>query len=463
MDATSASSSLRWPVHIEVRLTDSGANRRSDFVRQEVARFIRENQTGLYIPCVLTGWEDHTLLGTMVDRILVTESSYPGTTISLEQAQMEIHIYAINNDNPFDGQEAINEGGEDVMAANSCELPNAAWEGLWETLVYDEDIKSRLLDYLYATLIFSDANVDSNLISWNRVLLLHGPPGTGKTSLARALAQKVSIRLASRYSRTTLLEINSHSLFSRWFSESGKLVQKLFATVNELADDDDCFVVVLIDEVESLTAARAGAMSGSEPSDALRVVNALLTQLDKLKRRKNVLIISTSNLTKAIDDAFMDRADIVQYIGLPSSDAIYEILRSCLLELMRTGIVEKLDVPTAVLARQPPDADTLAAHEHLRRSVLVGTRLEIMASRCTGMSGRSLRRLPVLSHARYIGLGHQPEHVPQDVSTATDPVNKQEPGPRRGYTCPVELWLDAMDRVIASHEHKGSLVNGHAA
>lgn len=55
-----------------------------------------------------------------------------------------------------------------------------------------------------------------------------------------------------------------------------------------------------IDEVESLTAARAGALSGNEPSDALRVVNALLTQLDKLKHRKNVLVMSTSNLAQAI-------------------------------------------------------------------------------------------------------------------------------------------------------------------
>jgi SpoVK/Ycf46/Vps4 family AAA+-type ATPase len=54
------------------------------------------------------------------------------------------------------------------------------------------------------------------------------------------------------------------------------------------------------DEVESLTAARAGAVAGNEPSDALRVVNALLTQLDKLKRHKNVLVIATSNLPDAI-------------------------------------------------------------------------------------------------------------------------------------------------------------------
>lgn len=54
------------------------------------------------------------------------------------------------------------------------------------------------------------------------------------------------------------------------------------------------------DEVESLTSARNSAMAGTEPSDALRVVNALLTQIDRLKHQKNVLIMATSNLAKAI-------------------------------------------------------------------------------------------------------------------------------------------------------------------
>ena len=48
------------------------------------------------------------------------------------------------------------------------------------------------------------------------------------------------------YPQSRLLEINSHSLFSRWFSESGKLVQKLFGSVMELVEDEDTFVVVLI-------------------------------------------------------------------------------------------------------------------------------------------------------------------------------------------------------------------------
>lgn len=126
-----------------------------------------------------------------------------------------------------------------------------------------------------------------------------------------------------------------------------------------------------------MTAARAGAMAGTEPSDGLRVrihlllsdtmtdiddqvVNALLTQLDKLKHRKNVLVMSTSNLVKAIgtrirhvtiisaahpfplDSAFVDRADIIQYIDLPSREAIYEILRSSLAEIVTRGLVSSV-------------------------------------------------------------------------------------------------------------------------
>jgi len=88
-------------------------------------------------------------------------------------------------------------------------------------------------------------------------------------------------------------------------------------------------------------------------------VNALLTQLDKLKHRKNVLVMATSNLVKAIgmapgfyspitysvpisDTAFVDRADIIQYVDLPPREAIYDILRSSLCEMASKGVVASI-------------------------------------------------------------------------------------------------------------------------
>ncbi len=113
-------------------------------------------------------------------------------------------------------------------------------------LVLESGIKERLLHSASTGLLFSAAGVDTNIIAWNRVVLLHGPPGTGKTSLCQALAQKLSIRLGHRFPAAQLLEINAHSLFSKWFSESGKLVQKLFDHIHELLDDADTLVFVLI-------------------------------------------------------------------------------------------------------------------------------------------------------------------------------------------------------------------------
>ena len=69
------------------------------------------------------------------------------------------------------------------------------------------------------------------------MVLLHGPPGTGKTSLCRALAQKLVIRLGDFFTSGQLVEINSHSLFSKWFSESGKLVQKMFTEIKRLVEN----------------------------------------------------------------------------------------------------------------------------------------------------------------------------------------------------------------------------------
>ncbi|KAF5388166.1 hypothetical protein D9615_000206 [Tricholomella constricta] len=442
-----------WTVHIEVRLRPRAAAR-FETIRNLVQTYVSSfDRIGL--PSTLDGWQDVPELASSVERIVASESACPSHTLALEEIALQIHVYQPSDSDSFEefsNSAGVRDDDDNTMAASVCELPNRSWEGLWDSLIYADDIKLKLLDYIHATLVLSDANVDFNLVSWNRVVLLHGPPGTGKTSLCRALAQKLSIRLSHRYIHARLLEINSHSLFSKWFSESGKLVQRLFTSITDLADEEDAFLVVLIDEVESLTAARAGAMAGTEPSDGLRVVNALLTQLDKLKHRKNVLIMSTSNLVKAIDSAFVDRADIVQYVDLPSRGAIYEILRTCLCEIMGKGIVASVNVPTLKQAQVYEATSKTASSvvvssindSHLKTKT-VALRLLALAAQCRsqGLSGRALRRLPVLALARYIGIGNV-----LSLGASASPSSNGQPGHSSSGGAHVDVWLDGMEKVV---------------
>lgn len=56
-------------------------------------------------------------------------------------------------------------------------------------------------------------------------------------------------RSSCRFAQAQLIEVNAHSLFSKWFSESGKLVASLFARIREAVEEDDTLVFVLVDEV----------------------------------------------------------------------------------------------------------------------------------------------------------------------------------------------------------------------
>jgi len=313
------------------------------------------------------------------------------TIIDLVGDHVYLHVYQLSADGP--AQEELED--EDLSAASHWVLPATEFNGLWESLVFDEEIKPTLLRYARTTLLFSDKKIDSNIIGWNRVILLHGPPGTGKTSLCKALAQKLSIHMSDHYSYGQLIEINSHSLFSKWFSESGKLVMKMFQKIQEMIDDPEALICVLIDEVESLTAARKSAMSGSEPSDAIRVVNAVLTQIDQIKKYPNVVILTTSNITGAIDLAFVDRADIKQYIGYPSAAAIYQIYSSCLHELMRCSIIAPKE--------QLFDLKALELMKYAENDATsYSLRLLMIAKHSCGLSGRTLRKLPFLAHALFL-------------------------------------------------------------
>lgn len=89
--------------------------------------------------------------------------------------------------------------------------------------------------------------------------------------------------------------------------------------------------------------------------------------------------MTTSNLTSAIDFAFLDRADIRQFIGPPNVDAIAKIYRSILIELMERSVIGE---------RNLSDDE-------------FDERLRSLAESSVGISGRTLRKIPILAHAFY--------------------------------------------------------------
>ncbi|KAH0710888.1 hypothetical protein KY284_012315 [Solanum tuberosum] len=386
-------------VSVEVCLKPSSTARIDD-VRLSVERML-EKRSMSYVDGSIPVPIDDLFLAENVQHICVCD-----TDVWLEnrdillfwQVKPVVHVFQLSEEGPC---EELSGDGQ-LSTFNEWILPAKEFNGMWESLIYESGLKQRLLRYAASALLFTEKRVNSFLVSWNRIILLHGPPGTGKTSLCKALAQKLSIRFSFRYPRSQLVEVNAHSLFSKWFSESGKLVAKLFSKIQEMVEEENNLVFVLIDEVESLAAARKAALSGSEPSDSIRVVNALLTQLDKLKSAPNVIILTTSNITAAIDIAFVDRADIKAYVGPPTLQARYEILRSCLQELLRTGILSNSqDGGCLVLPNYSSLKEKMSEVVSTESQMFphLGKQLLEAAEACEGMSGRSLRKLPFLAHA----------------------------------------------------------------
>ncbi|KAL5157711.1 Cell division cycle protein [Glycine soja] len=141
-----------------------------------------------------------------------------------------------------------------------------------------------------------------------RAVLFEGPPGTGKTSCARVIANQAGV---------PLLYVPLEAIMSEFYGKSERLLGKVFSLANTLPNG----AIIFLDEIDSFAAARDNEMHEA----TRRILSVLLRQIDGFEQDKKVVVIAATNRKEDLDPALISRFDSMIAFGLPDHQNRQEI------------------------------------------------------------------------------------------------------------------------------------------
>jgi transitional endoplasmic reticulum ATPase len=144
-------------------------------------------------------------------------------------------------------------------------------------------------------------------------ILLYGPPGCGKTLIAKAVATE---------SEANFITIKGPEIFSKWLGESEKAIREAFRRARQSAP-----CIIFLDELDAIAPARGAGYEDSGATE--RVVTQLLTELDGIEKLENVVVIGATNRPDILDSALLrpGRLDRLVYVGAPDPESRLEVLK----------------------------------------------------------------------------------------------------------------------------------------
>jgi transitional endoplasmic reticulum ATPase len=184
-------------------------------------------------------------------------------------------------------------------------------------------------------------------MSPSKGVLFYGPPGCGKTLLAKAVANECS---------SNFISVKGPELLTMWFGESEGNVREVFDKARSAAP-----CVLFFDELDSVGVARSSGGGGDAGGAGDRVLNQLLTEMDGAGAKKNLFFIGATNRPEILDEALIRPGRLDQLIYIPLPDFV-----------ARVGIIK------AVLRKSP---------------VAPNVSMDFLAQQCEGFSGADMTEL----------------------------------------------------------------------
>lgn len=252
-----------------------------------------------------------------MDLIDIEEETIDAEVLASMAVNQEHFKFALGNSNPSSLRETV------------VEIPNISWKDIGGL----ETVKAELKELVQYPIEHPE-KFEKFGMSPSRGVLFYGPPGCGKTLLAKAVANEC---------QANFISVKGPELLTMWFGESEANVRDTFAKARAAAP-----CVLFFDELDSIAQQRGGSQGdGGGAGD--RVMNQLLTEMDGVGARKNVFIIGATNRPDIIDPALMRPGRLDQLIYIPMPD--YESRLSILKAVLRKSPISK-DVDLQFLAAQ---------------------------------------------------------------------------------------------------------------